>query len=223
MLEYKESLSTSFARELVAFANSTGGKILLGVRDDGTVAGVRDSNELRARIQDMARNCDPPVKLLVEPAAEVLVVTVRESESKPVQCREGFFWRQGASTQKLACDEIREFFRNEGAIRFDLAICPKFRYPEDFDRAKYDAWVKESRITRRGRIEDVLINIEAAERIAGRLVFRNAGVLFFAKNVRHFFPQAYVTCLLGRGTDKVDILDRKDFAGGVVSDDVEVK
>ena len=75
MLEYKESLSASFARELVAFANSTGGKILLGVRDDGTAVGVRDSNELRARIQDMARNCDPPVKVLVESVAEVSAVT----------------------------------------------------------------------------------------------------------------------------------------------------
>ena len=48
MLEYKESPSSSFARDLVSFANSSGGKILLGVRDDGTVVGVRDSNKLRA-------------------------------------------------------------------------------------------------------------------------------------------------------------------------------
>jgi hypothetical protein len=89
MLEYKEVLSSSMARELAAFANTAGGKILLGVRDDGTVVGVSDSNELRARIQDMARNCDPPVKVLVEPVGRVLVITVRESESKPVQCREG--------------------------------------------------------------------------------------------------------------------------------------
>jgi ATP-dependent DNA helicase RecG len=146
------------------------------------------------------------------------VVTVRESENKPVQCREGFFWRQGASTQKLTRDEIRDFFQHEGAIRFDLAVCPKFRYPEDFDREKFNAWVRESRITPRGRVADILVNIEAAERMAGRLVFRNVGVLFFAKEVQRFFPQAYVTCLLAKGTDKVDILDRKDFAGGVVSD-----
>ncbi len=38
-LEFKESLSSSFARELVALANTIGGKILLGVRDDGTVIG----------------------------------------------------------------------------------------------------------------------------------------------------------------------------------------
>jgi len=62
------------------------------------------------------------------------------------------------------------------------------------------------------------VNIEVAERAGRRLIFRNAGVLFFAKEVRHFFPQAYVTCLLAKGADKVNILDRKDFAGGLVSD-----
>jgi len=218
MLEYKESLSSSFARELVAFANAAGGKILLGVRNDGTVIGVRDSNDLRARIQDIARNCDPPINVIVELVGKVLAVTVRESESKPVQCREGFFWRQGASTQKLSRDELRDFFRSEGTVRFDFSPCARFRYPEDFDRQKYAAWMKMSGISGRPRTEDVLVNIEAAERSGGKLIFRNAGVLFFAKNVRHFFQQAYITCLLARGADKVHILDRKDFDGGIVAD-----
>jgi ATP-dependent DNA helicase RecG len=217
-LEYKESVSTSFARELVAMANTVGGRILVGVRDDGTVAGVHDTNGERARIQDLARNCDPPVRVLVEPFGNVLVVTVRESESKPVQCREGFFWRQGAASQKLSRDEIREFFQAEGGIRFDLAPCPRFHYPDDFDRARFDAWLTRSRITQTAAVEDVLVNIEAAERAEGGLVFRNAGVLFFAREPQRFFRQAYVTCLLAKGTDKVHVLDCKDFAGGVVAD-----
>jgi ATP-dependent DNA helicase RecG len=131
MLEYREGLSSSFARELVAFANTAGGKILLGVRDDGTVKGIADTNELRARIQDIARNCDPPVKILLQRINEVTVVMVRESDAKPVQCSDGFFWRQGAVTQKLARDEIRDLFQQAGAIRFDLSICPRFRYPAD--------------------------------------------------------------------------------------------
>ena len=45
MLEYKESFSSSIVREFVTFANTTGGKILLGVRDDGTVVGVTDSKQ----------------------------------------------------------------------------------------------------------------------------------------------------------------------------------
>ncbi|MBI1849412.1 MAG: transcriptional regulator, partial [Planctomycetes bacterium] len=189
-----------------------------GVRDDGTIAGVTDTNSLRARIQDIARNCDPPVHVIVEPVGPVLVVHVRESDAKPVQCSDGFFWRQGAGTQKLSRDEIRDFFRTEGAIRFDLSPCPRFRYPQDFDRDKYLAWLRLSGITGRPRTEDVLINIEAAERSGGKLLFRNAGVLFFAKDVRHFFNQAYITGLLAKGTDKVHVLDRKDFAGGVVAD-----
>ena len=132
-LEFKEGLSSSFARELVAMANTIGGKILLGVGDDGTVVGVSDSNRLRSRIQDIARNCDPPVRIRVEPVDSVLIVHVRESATKPVHCGEGFFWRQGAVTQKLSRNEIRDFFRAEGAIRFDLSPCPHFRYPEDFD------------------------------------------------------------------------------------------
>jgi ATP-dependent DNA helicase RecG len=218
MLEFKENLSGSLAREMVALANTIGGKILLGVRDDGSVAGVKDTNSLRARVQDMARNCDPPVKVVAEPVGPVLVVHVHESDAKPVQCSEGFFWRQGAVTQKLSRAEIRDFFRSEGAIRFDLSPCPRFRYPQDFDRAKYNAWLKLSGITGRPRTEDVLVNIEAAERAGGKLLFRNAGVLFFAKNVRHFFNQAYITCLLAKGTDKVHVLDRKDLDGGIVAD-----
>lgn len=217
-LEFKESLSASLAREMVAFANTIGGRILLGVRDDGSVAGLNDSNTLRARVQDMARNCDPPFKVVVEPVGRVVVVHVHASDAKPVQCSEGFFWRQGAVTQKLARNEIRDFFRTEGAIRFDLAPCRRFRYPQDFDRAKYAAWLKLSGITGRPRTEDVLVNIEAAERAGGKLLFRNAGVLFFAKSIRHFFNQAYITCLLAKGTDKVHILDRKDLDGGVVAD-----
>ena len=217
-LEFKESLSSSFARELAALANTIGGKILLGVRDDGTVIGVHDSNTLRSRIQDIARNCDPPVKVLAEPVGGVVAVHVRESDAKPVQCSDGFFWRQGAVTQKLTREEIRDFFRVEGVIRFDLSPCPRFRYPEDFDRKKFDAWLSYSGITGRPPVEDVLANIEAAERVGDKLLFRNAGVLFFARNVRHFFPQAYITCLLAKGKDKVHILDRKDFDGGLVAD-----
>lgn len=62
------------------------------------------------------------------------------------------------------------------------------------------------------------MNIEAAQREGRHLLFRNAGVLFFAKSVRHFFNQAYITCLLAKGADKVHVLDRKDFDGGVVAD-----
>ncbi len=217
-LEFEESLSSSFARELVALANTIGGRILLGVTDDGTVKGIEDANAVRDRVRDIARNCDPSIKVRVEPVGRALAVHVRESDSKPVQCGDGFFWRQGAATQKMSRDEIRDFFRTEGEIGFDRSPCPGFSYPEDFDREKFDAWLGQSGISDEAPVEDVLVNIEVAERAGDRLLFRNAGALFFARNARRFFPQAYITCLMAKGTDKVHILDRKDFDGGVVAD-----
>lgn len=71
-LEFKESLSVPFARELVALANTMGGRILLGVSDDGVVKSIKDTKALRARIQDIARNYDPPVKVLAKRVGDVL-------------------------------------------------------------------------------------------------------------------------------------------------------
>ena len=116
-----------------------------------------------------------------------------------MQCGDGFFWRQGAVTQKLNRDEIRDFFRVEGVIRFDLSPCPRFRYPEDFDREKFDTWLSHSGITGQPPVEDVLANIEAAERVADKLLFRNAGVLFFARNVASFLPAGLHHLSAGKG------------------------
>lgn len=110
-----------------------------------------------------ARNCNPPVQVRLEPVGQVIVVHVRESDAKPVQCSEGFFWRQGAVTQKLTRDEIRDLFRREGAIRFDLSVNPGFRYPTDFDPERFLAWLNLSCITKAGPVEGILLNMAAAE------------------------------------------------------------
>ncbi len=80
---------------MVALTNTIGGRILLGVRDIGTAAGIENANAIRASIQDIAWNCDPPVKVLVIPLGQVMVVQVSQSIAMPVQCKEGFYWRQG--------------------------------------------------------------------------------------------------------------------------------
>ena len=217
-VEFRERVSQSLARQFAGFANVAGGKVLVGVDDTGSVVGVEDSNALRARIQDLARNCDPPVPIVVEPVGRVLVIQVRESEDKPVQCADGFFVRQGAATQKLTQREVRDFFRSEGAIRFDLTPCPRFRYPDDFDRERFDAWLRLSDLTGEPPVEEVLVNLGVAERAGDTLRFRNAGVLFFAREPRRFFPDAYLTCFLAKGGDRTYMLDRGDYGRGIVRD-----
>ncbi len=51
-LEFKENIDKSLAREVCAFANSSGGKILLGVTDKGLKKNILLDNQLYSRIQD---------------------------------------------------------------------------------------------------------------------------------------------------------------------------
>ncbi len=77
------------AKEVIALANARGGKLFVGVDDDGTIRGVRDvAEETFAFRQALAAHCDPPVPYTMEQVAlthkrEVLVVDVPESGAKP--------------------------------------------------------------------------------------------------------------------------------------------
>jgi ATP-dependent DNA helicase RecG len=59
-IEFKRNVNSDISRELVAFANSSGGRLFMGIEDDGMIRGIAVTNELKARLQSIARDCDPP-------------------------------------------------------------------------------------------------------------------------------------------------------------------
>ena len=58
-VEFKRSLTKDVGRELCAFANASGGTILISVSDAGEALGVGDHNRLKSRVQSIARSADP--------------------------------------------------------------------------------------------------------------------------------------------------------------------
>lgn len=58
--EFKRSMPSDLGREICAFANATGGVILIGVDDAGAVVGVGDHNRLKAQVQSISRSAGPP-------------------------------------------------------------------------------------------------------------------------------------------------------------------
>ena len=65
-IEFKEKFDKSLSKEFVAFANSEGGRIFLGVTDKGKVKEINATNKLKSQIQDLANRCDPSVKINFE-------------------------------------------------------------------------------------------------------------------------------------------------------------
>ncbi|MCK5148936.1 putative DNA binding domain-containing protein [bacterium] len=121
--EFKRSGTTHLGREICAFANATGGVILIGVSDAGDIVEVKDHNRLKSEVQSIARSADPPIAVQVESAGEVLCVSIPAQHSKPYSTNGKFYIREGASTQQMSRKEIREFFFKEGLIHFDEMPC----------------------------------------------------------------------------------------------------
>ena len=216
-IEFKEALDKSIAKHMAAFANSSGGRILLGITDDGIIKGFKASNMIKSQIQDLAKHCDPPVQIEMEPFGNILIISIAEGDNKPYSCSQGFYIRTGPNSQKLSRDEILEFSIDEGRISFDEQINSAFDYDKDFDQAKLDHYLNLTGLTRNLPVKDILINLKAAKLVNNELKFNNAGVLFFAKNPEKYFLTSKVVCVNYQTNEKVNILDRKIFDDGIVT------
>jgi len=215
-IEFKES-AVHLDREMAAFANGSGGRIFIGVTDSGVVKGIEITNKVKSQIQDIANNCEPPIKILFDEIDEVLIVEVREGADKPYKCSSGFYNRIGPNSQKLGRQEIIEFMKAESKIKFDEMINPHFSYKKDFDEAKFKKFLALAGISKVISNENILKNLGVAEISEGKTFLTNTGILFFAKNLADLYFHTVVTCVLYKGTIKLDVIDKKDFNEDIVS------
>jgi predicted HTH transcriptional regulator len=88
--EFKRKFSTAekIAREMIAFANTKGGYLIIGVDDDKDIVGVESEKSESELILDAAKNfCEPPLNINIDyvdvKGKEVVVVKIFESEKKP--------------------------------------------------------------------------------------------------------------------------------------------
>jgi ATP-dependent DNA helicase RecG len=216
-LEFKESFDKKIDKEMVAFANSSGGKIILGVADDNEIKGITLDNQLKSRIQDIARNCQPPIEISIDEYEGAAIITVKEGKDKPYSCASGFYLRVGPNSQKLGRDEIGDFFQAQGKTRFDEMANLKFHYETHFDPKKLDTFLHLANISKVLDYPEILINLGVAQKEGDKIIFNNTGILFFSKNLNDIYFHTAVTCALYKGTGKIDVLDRRDFNEDIVS------
>lgn len=88
--DFKFAISDArkIARSLSAFANTEGGRLLVGVKDNGSIAGVRSEEEIYMIDAAASMYCRPPVrtetKIYKAEGKDVLEVLVKEHPTKPV-------------------------------------------------------------------------------------------------------------------------------------------
>lgn len=210
-IEFKEAPDKSLPKEMTAFANASGGIIYLGITDSSEIKGISISNKLKSQIQDTARNCDPPVAILITQIENILAIEVKEGINKPYSCSSGFFMRMGANSQKMTRDEIIAFAIKTGKIRYDEQICTDFNW-KDFDDEKFEYYLKLARISNNMSSEEILRNL----RILSNDGITNAGVLYFAKKPYKYIISSKIRCIHFNDDKRINILDKKEVDRGII-------
>jgi ATP-dependent DNA helicase RecG len=207
--EFKEGIS-GLDKEMVAFSNASGGKIYLGISDEGKITGFNLSNSKRSIITDIARNCDPPIEIIIEKRDNITVIEIPEGDNKPYNCGGVYYIRNGASSQKMKTAELIAFIQKEQRYNFDEQFDE--RYPADvYAKDKYKTFIRKCRISDEYDPQDVIVNLGMAVYRKSEIVLNNTGILFLGENPDRFIPHSAITCVLYKGKIKLNVLDRKDF------------
>lgn len=87
--KYAISDARKIARSISAFANNDGGRLLIGVKDNGTIAGVRNDEDIYVVEQAAERYCRPAQHIeftayRADPTAVVIVASISKAENRPI-------------------------------------------------------------------------------------------------------------------------------------------
>ncbi|MBO7599376.1 MAG: putative DNA binding domain-containing protein, partial [Bacteroidales bacterium] len=109
--EFKQSFSDDVIIALVAFANSKGGKVYVGMRDNGTVCGVSLGKEaLQTWLNEIKQKTEPSIipdlEVIDVDGKQVVMLTVQEYPVKPVSTKGRYYVRQANSNHLMSAFEI---------------------------------------------------------------------------------------------------------------------
>lgn len=218
-LEYKRDLSSPVPalRTLVAFANSAGGQLVIGV-EDGTraVVGVKEPLDLEERVANLIADSIEPrllpeIEIVPWRRTHVVVVAVHPSVLRPHHLRaegpeHGTYVRLGSTNRAADSLLIAELERRIGEGGFDEeAVLDLDSEAIDFGVASQ--CFAEHRALRR---QD-LITLGLLRRHQGRKVPTVGGLLLFGRDRLSRFPDAYLQVGSFAGTKRVDLADRAEL------------
>lgn len=208
--QFKENITNplSAAQELVAFANTEGGQLIIGVADKtGAITGLsfEDIQRISSLLVNTAsEGVKPPLTLKTETVEaegkKVLIVTVLSGSHKPYKDKDGLiFVKNGPDKRKVTSNEEMarllqasgDLYAEEMPLPFTLAEELDTREFRQFYEEKYQTPLDESDLPR------LLANLRLAD--GDRL--NVAGALLFAKRPEKLLPQFYLSAVWFAGDD----------------------
>lgn len=220
-LELKRSLAEleTGVRAAAAMANTDGGHVLFGVRDDGAILGVQIGAQTRERVvQAITDNTDPTLYPSVEyvdlDGKTVIVVTVSRSEDRPHLLRGRAYKRVGVADVQMSRAEYERLLLARRQLPFDQQLVEGATYADlgeakvqDFLRRRQEAYPDAT--PPGAPLPQVVVEmLEGARERDGELVPTYTGLFFFGRDPQRFLPRAEVKLARFQGTTTLAFIDR---------------
>lgn len=229
--EFKEWPITadSLAASVVAFANTDGGVLCLGVDNAGQILGI-DSDELDRATQfvdNIARNnCQPPVTVLQEAIQDnqgrfVIAAHVPRGDARPYRTNRGLYYVRATSGRRLASrEELLRLFQSTADLYYDQIPILRSSLTDMYNRAQ-DTLLES--VEQQGfeivgiPVERLLRNWRLVQDSAEDTHLTLAGVLFLSRDPQQFLPHTYISALRIPGTDiSTEPMDQAHIDGPVM-------
>ena len=214
-LEFKRDLSSpkSLLKALVAFANTAGGTVIIGVDDAtrqpvGLAQPLDEEERLCSLIADsISPRLVPDIEMITVDGKTLLVVQVFLSGTRPHWLKaegpeEGVYVRLGSTNRKADRELIAELRRSVEGVAFDELPMSGLSVA-DLDLPAMKALFRDQR----NLSESDLLTLRLLTPDQGRLVPTRGAVLLFGRERNRHFPDAWVQCGRFVGRDKAEIFD----------------
>lgn len=214
---------TSLAREMVAFSNSGGGTIFIGISDDGTFSGLKREDMGRLNLltsNASSQHVRPPINPRTEniDTSEGLVmrVTVPDGIAKPYMDKNGVIWVKSGSDKRKATsrEEIQRLYQSAGLIHGDEVPVPGLTLA-DFDDAYFKTFFEQNFGESLENQELPLTTLLENMNLMKNKVLNMSGALLFAKNPSFKLPAFIVKAIAFPGNEihETQYRDSQDITG----------
>ena len=211
-VELKAIVVDDIKKEIIAFANCDGGKLYIGVQDDGTVSGLHNPNEVALQISNMVRDAIKPdltmfihYETMTVDEKKIVAVDIQQGTERPYYIAkkglrpEGVYVRQGYSSVPATNTAIRRMIKETDGDHFE--DMRSLEQNLTFESAK--------KIFSQRKVKFGIAQMKTLGLITQDGIYTNLGLLLSDQCVHTIKAAVF------QGTTQNEFQDRKEFTGSL--------
>ncbi len=226
-LEFKREMpqNDQIVKTVIGFCNQNGGKLVIGVADNGVVVGIPDEQAVNAfeTLSKAIYEASTPAILPLVYTQRIndralLVIEVSSGTNKPYYRKsegleKGTYVRLGPVTMRASADLIEELKWQARGKCYDMM--PVYDTTQnDLDTEKIKEFIRSRKTEKKtGISQEFLRSYHLIIQEHAHIYATTAGILLFGKEPQHFFTEAMIICSHFKGVEGRDAIASVDCTG----------